>query len=113
MDPRSHGKGTGVSSVFSLRDKTPDSRHLQQGGNRLVRADYLELGTLPGEDSSETRKRPVTTIEGGVGVLSQENSGALNRVRVSDDLLYMGDGIKKTVCLESHPQQTEDRGLQA
>lgn len=104
-------QSTGVSSVFSLRDnKTSGSHHLEQGGNRLVRADYLELGTLPCEGSSETRQGPVTKIEGGVGVLSQEDNGAMNRVRVSDDHLYMGNGIKKTVRLESHPQQTEDSG---
>lgn len=97
-----------MSSAFSLRDRISGSRHYEPGGDRLVRAEYLELGNLSGESSNDKRRGPITTIEGGVGILSLESGGTLNRDGVCGDGTYVGDGIKKTVCLESHPQQTRD-----
>ena len=97
-----------MSSAFSFRDIISRFRHQAPGGNHLVRADYLELGTLSGESPGGKRNGLITTIEGGVGALSRVAGGTLNRDGVSDDGMYLADGIKKTVCLESQPQQTED-----
>ncbi|KAL9066665.1 MAG: hypothetical protein Q9161_007424 [Pseudevernia consocians] len=102
VNPRCNTKSTGVSSAFSFRDKIPGSRHQELGVNGLTRADYLELGTLPGGSSSEIRNGPVTTIEGGVDVRSVDAGGALKRDGVGEN------GIKKTVRLELYPQHTED-----
>ena len=96
-----------MSSAFSFRNKDSGSHNLVTGGNRLVRTDYLELGALSRDGSSDQRAGPITTIEGGAAGPPWETDGALNRDGVGDDEVCVGEGIKKTVFLESHRQQTE------
>ena len=100
VDPRNNAKGTNISSAFSFRNKVSGSHNPETGGNRLVHAGYLELGAVSRDGSSEQRTGPITTIEGGAGIPPWETDSTLNRDGV-------GNGITKTVFLESHRQQGE------
>lgn len=94
-------------SILSFR-MAPSTRYQDHDDPRLLRAEYLELGGVSGDERRGAElSGPVTTkIEGGTdastdwGATKSEGDGPLH----GDGQYGHWGGITKTVCLESVPQ---------
>ena len=88
-----------------MRDKLSGSRPQDLSDPHLLRAEYLELGGLTGDEGVDYKPAgPVTNIEGGVRPLEWEIEHSANNEDLGRDGTYVGKGIKKTIHIESYPQ---------
>ncbi|CAF9941272.1 MAG: hypothetical protein ALECFALPRED_009049 [Alectoria fallacina] len=95
-------------SILSSFRMAPNARYQDHDDPRLLRAEYLELGGVSGDERRGVElSGPITTkIEGGTdastdwGATKSEGDGTLD----SDGQDGHWGGITKTVCLESVPQ---------
>lgn len=89
-------KSTKTSSI-SFRGTKSSSQNHDPENPRLLQGEYLELGDVTYHDGIGHRPSgPTTRIEGGLRNASRDSMDA--------DAAFTGEGIQKTVRLESYPQ---------
>ena len=92
-------------SLFSSKGSQSTSHYHDPEDPRLLQGQYLELDEVTSHKGLDGfSEGPTTIIEGGVANTAGGKNGAMGREFTNRDPLPPGEGILKTLCVESYPQ---------